>query len=195
MDYKAILSAASILIQVSAYLVYFFGVYKGTTKPHAFTWLVWGILSTIGFFAALTTDGYAVASVLGINVVGCIITSIIGFYQNRIEYDKYDWLALIGAFVGIILWQITHTPLYAVFLISLSDMIGIVPTIRKAYVLPHEENLGSFVIGIFYYVLAISALESFELTNWFYPAAIVFSDLALILVIIVRRKRISSLVK
>jgi hypothetical protein len=64
---------------------------------------LFSILSTIGFFAALTTDGYAVASVLGINVVGCIITSIIGFYQNRIEYDKYDWLALIGAFVGIIL--------------------------------------------------------------------------------------------
>jgi len=189
MDYKIILSVLSIAIQLTGFFIYFRGVYKGKTKPHAFTWLVWTILSTIGFFATLTSEGYAVAWILGINVLGCGTTSAIGFYQKRVDYDKYDWLALIGALVGTLLWYITNNALYAVILISISDFIAITPTLRKAYKFPFEENLESFLIGIIFYIFAIIALESFELTNWLYPASIIFADLVLIGIIIIQRRK------
>jgi hypothetical protein len=193
MDYKTLLSVLSILIQIAGFLIYFWGIYKGKTKPHAFTWLVWAILSAIGFFAVLTSQGYTVAWVLGINIIGNCITSYIGFYQKRVIYDFYDWMALLGALVGIVLWQITHIPLYAVILISLSDILGMVPTIRKAYVLPFEENIESFAIGIMFYVLAISALTSFDITNWLYPVVIIFTDLLLVFIIFIRRKKLKAI--
>jgi hypothetical protein len=194
-EYKTLLGSLAVAIEILSYIFYFVGIWQGKTKPHAFTWLVFSILNIIGFFAALVKGGYIVAWVLGINAVLCLAIFFVGVYQKRVNYDLYDWLALLGAFLGIILWCMTHDPLYAVILISVADFVAMTPTIRKAYKLPFEENLESFLLGISYYILSVAALDSFETTNWLYPAAIVTSDLLLIGIIMTRRQKLSSLLK
>ncbi|MBI3952810.1 MAG: hypothetical protein HY336_02540 [Candidatus Doudnabacteria bacterium] len=132
------------------------------------------------------------AYVLAINVISCYIIALIGFWQRRVKYDLYDWIALAGALVGIVLWKLTNDPLFAVVLVSISDAIAIIPSLRKAYYYPFEENAGSFVIGISYYVLALPALDSFSLTTSLYHFEIILIDLALIILVLTRRKRLKA---
>jgi hypothetical protein len=187
-DYKNLLGLLAVLISLSSYAVYFYGIWRGTTKPHAFTWFVWGTLNIVGLSAVLISGGESGAWVFGVNAITNYVIAGIGFYQGRVQYDRFDWLALSGALLGIILWWQTNNPLYAVVLVSLSDAIGVTPTIRKAYRLPFEENASAFVIGLIYYIIALFALEKFTLTTSLYHFAIMAVDLALVSVIFIRRR-------
>ena len=193
MEYKIFLGYLAVAIEILSYLFYFWGIAKGKTKPHAFTWLVWGVLNVVAFAAVLVAGGEAGAWVLGVNAMACLIISGIGFYQRHVEYDIYDWLALAGALVGVYLWWLTSNPLYAVIFVCLSDGVGSVPIFRKAYRAPFEENVPAFAIGMFYYPLAILALESLTLTTWLYPAFVILLDGALVGLVLLRRKQFTSL--
>lgn len=192
MEYKIFLGYLAVAIAILSYLLYFLGIAKGKTKPHAFTWLVWGVLNIVAFAAVLVAGGRAGAWVLGINALACLTVSGIGFYQRHVEYDVYDWLALVGALVGVYLWWLTSNPLYAVILVCLSDGVGSVPIFRKAYRAPFEENALAFFVGILYYPLAILALESLSLTTWLYPAFVILFDGSLVVLVLARRKKLIS---
>ena len=110
--------------------------------------------------------------------------------QKHMDYDKYDWLALVGALIGIFLWWLTKNPLYAVILVTIADATGSIPIFRKAYRAPFEENISAFAIGMVYYPLAILALQSLTLTTWLYPALVFLLDGALVILTFIRRKLI-----
>ena len=192
MEYKIFLGYAAVAIEIISYLFYFKGIASGKTKPHAFTWLVWGVLNVVAFAAVLVAGGEAGAWILGVNALACLTISGIGFYQRHVEYDVYDWLALLGALVGVYLWWLTSNPLYAVILVTIADGVGSVPIFRKAYRAPYEENVPAFAVGMLYYPLAILALESLTLTTWLYPAFVIVLDGALVWLILVRRKKFKN---
>ncbi len=192
MEYKTILGLLTILIHTVSYGAYFIGIWKGQTKPHAFTWLVWGIINAVAFSAVFVSGGDAGSWVLGINTILCLVTAFIGFKQKHVEYDKYDWIALLGGLIGILLWWLTKNPLYAIILIAISDIIALVPTIRKAYKFPFEENALSFAVGAINYPIAILALNTLTFTTWLYPAVIGLTDAILVVLILIRRKKLRN---
>ena len=192
MEYKILLGYVAVTVEIISYLIYFVGIFRGKTKPHAFTWLVWGVLNVVAFAAVLISGGEAGSWVLGVNALACLMIAGIGFYQRHVEYDKYDWMALMGAFVGTFLWWLTKNPLYAVVLVSLSDTVGSIPIFRKAYRAPFEENITAFLLGMGYYPLAILALESLTLTTWLYPAVVFLLDGALVVLTFVRRQQLHT---
>lgn len=189
MEYKILLGYIAVAIEIISYGIYFWSIYKGEAKPHAFTWFVWGVLNVISFPAVLSAGGGAGAWVLGGNAIACLAIAAIGWHQKHVEYDRFDWLALAGGLLGGILWWLTSNPFYAVLLVSLSDGIAFSMTIRKAYRFPFEENYSSFLIGVWYYVLGIMALENYSLTTWLYHAVVIATDIILVAVILIRRKK------
>ncbi len=193
MEYKTLLGFLAVAIEIISYIVYFVGIYRGKTKPHAFTWFVWGVLNIIAFIAVLISGGEAGSWILGVNVFACFAIAIIGFIQKHVVYDKYDWLALFGALLGIFLWWLSDNPLYAVVLVSIADGTGTIPIFRKAYRAPFEENITAFAIGVLYYPLAILALESLTLTTWLYPATVFLLDAALVILVFTRRKKLKNI--
>lgn len=190
MEIKTFLGILAVVVELVSYGIYFLGIWKGKTKPHAFTWLAWGFLNTIVFLATLAAGGEAGSWILAVNAILCLVISLIGLKQKNTNYDKYDWIALSGALFGAILWIITKNPLYAVVLVVISDSIGAIPTFRKAYRLPFEENLPSFTIGVSYYLIAIFALEKLSVTTLLFPVVIALTDAALVILISVRRKNL-----
>lgn len=192
-DYKNVLGYIAVTIQVLSYLIYFNGLYKGKTKPHAFSWFVWGVINVVAFTAVLTAGGGAGAWTLGVNAILCFIVAGVGYRQGLVKYDLFDWLALAGGILGAVLWGITKQPFLAVILVALSDGLGFVPSFRKAYRLPFEENASSFALGVVNYIIAIFALQTLIVTTWLYPAEIIVVDGALVILILIRRKQLSKI--
>jgi len=191
-EYKILLGYLTVLIHAVSYGIYFAGIWKGKTKPHAFTWFVWSVINIVAFSAVLVSGGGSGSWILGVNALLCFIIALIGFRQGHVEYDKYDWLALTGALIGIFLWWFTKNPLYAVILVAISDMIAIIPTFRKAYKFPFEENASSFAVGAVNYPISILALSSLTLTTWLYPAVIALADGSLVILILIRRAKLKK---
>jgi hypothetical protein len=51
LEYQIILGILATIIVLAGYLSYFRDVLFGVAKSHAFSWLIWGVLNGLTFFA------------------------------------------------------------------------------------------------------------------------------------------------
>jgi len=189
-DYKIWLGYLSTLIAFIAFAPYFWDVYKGTTKPHAFSWLIWTILQAIGFAAQVYGHAGPGAWATGLSGLFCLIIAVVAFKKGEIKFVTFDWVALVGAFLAIILWLLTKNPFYSVLLISVCDFIGFLPTYRKAYHLPFTETLSEYGLSSIKEVVAILALRTFSFITTFYIASLAISNLVFVSMVLVRRRKL-----
>lgn len=175
------------LLAIISYIPYVRDIFLGKTKPHSFSWLIWGILMTVGFAGQLSDNGGPGAWVIGFSAV--ISFSIFGLSLKYGEKNisKLDWICLISAVTAIPLWLITSTPVWSMILITLIDFLGFVPTWNKSISKPEDETLSLYVVGTIKHSIGIAALASFTLVTLLYPFSLVITNAALAILISVRR--------
>jgi len=71
MSAKVILTIIASGISVFSYIPYFRDIAKRRTKPHIFSWFIWGLISIIAFFAQLAKGAGVGAWVVGITAITC----------------------------------------------------------------------------------------------------------------------------
>jgi hypothetical protein len=191
MDYKQALGILAILIGIIAYIPYLIDLFKGKTKPHAFSWFIWGVISFIGIFASLSKGGGAGVWVEYFVGSLCFFIAIYASVKGERKITLIDWLSLAGAILALGLWAITREPLTAILLIVVIDVFGFVPTFRKSYGKPYEETLTCYLWNGIKFIPALFALTSFNLTTALYPAYLIFANLAFVAMLMWRRKIIA----
>lgn len=191
MNYKEILGITATLIAFVSYIPYFKDIFTGRTKPHAFSWLVWASLTAIGFAGQVADGGGAGAWVTGFTAFIAFFIFATALIKGEKRITLADWLSLFGAGIALLVWAITKEPLLSVILITVIDALGFFPTFRKSYIKPYEETLSTYALSGLKFVLALFALENFTPVTWLYPASLIFMNWAFIVMLIVRRKRLS----
>lgn len=180
----ALISNALIIFSTSIYIK---GVFKKEIIPHAFTWLIWTIILTISFFAQIS-DGGGLGSYLSlVDSLLCLFVFIISLKFGVKKFATVDWIALALSLTGIILWQQTSQAVYAAILVSLADGIAWIPTYRKSWNDPGHDSILTFAIGVISFGLTITVLDNYSLTTWLYPASVMFTNSAFIVLLITRR--------
>ena len=101
---------------------------------------------------------------------------------------KADWFFLAFASTAIPLWFFTANPLFAVIILTIADLSGFGPSVRKAYQFPYEENALFFGIGAVRNAFVIAALEHYSWTTALFPAAIGLACLMFLALILMRRR-------
>jgi len=189
MNPKEIYSVVAILLTFIGFYPYISSVFKGQTKPHVFSWVIWGISTLVVFFAQLADDGGAGAWPTG---VAAVVTFYVAFlaYAKRADVliTKSDWVFFLLALFSIPIWYFTSSPLWAVLILTLVDILGSIPTFRKAYYRPFDENILFYLITGVRCFISILALEHFSVTTILFPAAIGVMCFALIWILALRRK-------
>jgi len=188
MDYKVALGIIAILMALYSYVPYVKDIFAGKTKPHAFTWLVWGLLTSIAFFGQMADKGGPGAWVTGISAALCIFTFFLALQKGEKNITKSDWFSLGACGVAMVLWFLTKTPLWSVILVTVIDLLAFYPTIRKSYWKPYEETLVTYLISGLKFIIAIIALENFSVITWLYPASLIFINLGFVWMLVVRRR-------
>lgn len=187
-DYKIILSVSAIIIGFIGYAPYLRDVFLKKTKPHAFSWFAWGVLESVAFFAQISKGGGVGAWITAVSAAVALFVAGIALYRKETEIKIFDWVALIGALVGIILWRLTNNPLLAVILVTASDALAFMPTFRKSYYQPGQETLVEYSCAAAKWMLAIFALQSFNLTTILYPASLILTNSSFVAMSLIRRK-------
>ncbi|MCE9541836.1 hypothetical protein K8R03_04770 [Candidatus Kaiserbacteria bacterium] len=189
-DYHVIVGLLAAAVGLVGYAYYYRDIFRGTTTPHPFSWLSFGFLNAITFFAQVVEGGGAGTWVTGVSTVATMGIAILALQRGKKHITGFDWFCFAGALVGIALWQMTRDPLWAVIVVTVTDTIAFAPTYRKGYLLPYSETLANYVASAAKYVLGLIALEAFNWTTALYPASLVLSNLAFIAVLYMRRKRL-----
>lgn len=185
---KEIFAALAIILTLFSLADYMRSVFwlKAVT-PHAFSWLIWGILNTVGFFAMYSDGAGLGAFIFVFSSTGCFVLSCYGFFTSKVKFDRLDYVLLSLGLFAILAWLLIDNAFYPIIIVSLADFIGLIPTWRKAWVKPWEENLLYFHLVCFRFIFAIIAIENYTLITLTYPAAIVLMTGAFVLSITFRR--------
>ena len=187
-----VLGAIGIAFGMTRYILYIRDIFRGTAKPHVFSWFVWGLMAAIVFFAQITEHAGAGAWVTGLVAVACLGISVLALFKGEKGITASDWVCFIAALFGVLLWQITSQPLAAVIIVAIADAIAYIPTYRKAFSKPHEEPAYSYFLAAMRSVFGILALQTLTLTTVLYPASLVLTDGGFVLYLWVRRRQLSN---
>lgn len=191
---KEFLSAIAIALTLVAFLPYIRSILRGKTKPHVFSWIIWGTTTFAVFLAQLADEGGAGAWPIGISGLITIFVAYLAYIKKSdITITRADWIFFVSALTALPVWYFTADPLWAVIILTIVDIIGFGPTLRKAYAHPFEENLTFYLLFLARNVIAITALENYSVTTVLFPASVALACLVLVLLVTIRRKKLKAL--
>ncbi len=189
-DYKALLGYLAVVIGIISYIPYFKDIFAGSTKPHAFSWLVWSVLTSIAFAVQIVEGGGTGAWVTGSTAIICFAVFLLALMKGQRQFSTFDWSALVLACIALLLWRLTHNPLSALILIIVTDALGFLPTFKKGFHHPHEETVSTFAFACLKFAIALFALESFTIGSWLYPASTIVMNGSFVIMVLMRRKQV-----
>jgi hypothetical protein len=190
-DYKTLLGYIAVIVGIVSYIPYFKNIFAGKTKPHAFSWLVWSVLTSIAFAVQIVEGGGTGAWVTGTTAIICFAVFLLALIKGQRQFSTFDWSALGVACIALLLWRLTHNPLTALILIIVTDALGFLPTFRKGFHHPFEETISTFAFACVKFAIALFALESFTIGSWLYPASTIVMNGAFVIMLLVRRQQMT----
>lgn len=177
---KELLSAIAIALTFALFLPYIRSIHRGSLKPHVFSWVIWGLGTLIVAFAQLVGRGGLGAWVIGVSGLISIYIALLAYLKRGdTVITPTDWAFFGAALCALPCWFFTSDPLWAVVTLTLVDLLGFAPTIRKAHAHPHDESVSFFALAAIRNLLVILALEHYSLTTVLFPAAVGFACLLL----------------
>ncbi len=190
---KELLSTAAIVLTFGLFFPYIRSIHCGRTRPHVFSWVIWGLGTVIVFFAQLAGQAGTGAWAIGVSgVITCYIAALAYTKRADTEITRLDWVFFVAALSALPFWFFTSDPLWAVVILTVVDVMGFGPTLRKAFSHPHEESLLFFTLAAVRNGLVILALETYSLTTVLFPAAVGVACLMLVGLLIYQRSRVRS---
>ncbi|MBC6905228.1 hypothetical protein DWB84_07105 [Saccharophagus sp. K07] len=186
---KEILSAVAIALTLIGFYPYLRGIIRGTTKPHVFSWVIWGATTFVVFLAQLQAGGGIAVWPIGISGSITILIAIIAYIKRSdITITRTDWLFFSAAMSSLPLWYATSDPTWAVVALTFVDLLGFGPTLKKVYTNPYSESLGFYGLFATRNTLVVMALENYSVATLLFPAAVAIACIFIILLIIYKRR-------
>jgi hypothetical protein len=190
MEIKTILGAVAAALALFSSYLYIRDIFRGNTKPHTYTWLIWGIVTTIAFLGQWVSDGGPGSWPTGVAAVVTIVTFVISLnpkYGNK-DITVFDKICLVLAILSIFPWLLTKNVLWSVLLATFIDLIAFFPTMRKTWHAPMSESLGSMYVDAVKHILSTVSMSRYSLITVVYPLSVLLTKFVIIGEIVFLRK-------
>lgn len=188
MNIKIIFTILAIITGVSALFPYFRDIFLLKTKPHAYTWLIWAI--TQGTAAAGVWYGGGGFGAINLTI-GAFFVAVIFLFSLKYGTKNItisDTIILIAAFLAIVVWWQLNQPLISIIMVSIIDMLGYIPSLRKTYYEPWSETLSSWIVFSISNVFVMLSLNEYNFLTMVYLVAITIANMTLFLLCFFRRQ-------
>lgn len=172
-----------------SYVPYIRYILKGTVKPERASWLIWSVLTAMGFFTQLAVGATHSLWLPGIQTLGVAIVLLLSIKYGFGGVGKRDALTLGTAAVVLLLWLFTKNPVLAVYLTIVIDFLGAGLTILKSYEHPDSETVSTWALsgtGGFFGILAVGSLNPQLLS---YPIYIFLINYAVVAAIVIGKRK------
>lgn len=189
-DYKFWLASIAVVMALYAYIPYLIGIFKGETKPHVFTWIIWSIVTSIAVVIQFIEGGGMGTWPTMAAAITCLFITLLAFKYGSKDIQKVDYFFLVASLSAIPLWIVTNNPLYSALLVTFIEIVAAIPTIRKSWHKPEEEVTSTYGINTVRYFLSIVALASFSISTVAYPVGMVFMNGLIFAVLLIRNKTV-----
>jgi hypothetical protein len=192
-DFKFIIAIIASVLSVIGFIPYARDIFKNKTKPHLYTWLIWGITQGTAAVALLYGGGKFGSISLIVGIIFVFIICLLSFKYGTKDITISDKIILALALLAIVIWWQLDNPIIAVLMVSAIDGVGYIPTIRKSFKNPWNETLSSWIIIVIVNALALIANAKYNLLTTLYPSVLLGANMAVLLVCFFRRRTVQKI--
>jgi hypothetical protein len=160
-ELKEIFVWLSAIFSLGAYLPYIKEIIaNGSVRPNRASWLVWWVIDAVMVWALWSAKAYHAVPMFAAFTVGTTIVLILSLRKGEGEFSRFDYLYMIIALIGIILWRVNaeSNPAFSVAANMLAATMATIPTFRKSFLNPKSEDpltWSLFFVGGFFNILSI----------------------------------------
>ena len=179
-------------LSIIGYIPYIRDLRKGKTKPHIFSWIIWTMMTAIFFFAQVSDGAGIGALTSGVTTILCLYVIAVSLKLSDKSIKPIDYLSFGISLIALAIWYFVKTPVYSVILITLSDMMALVPTVRKSFMKPYSETLSTYSISGLKHFINLFSLERITFVSSFYTIYLVLANIFLVTFLVLRRRVITK---
>lgn len=189
---KNFLGVIAIVLVFVAYVPYVRDMLKGKTKPHIYSWFVWGLLAMlVGTIQIKNGAGIGALVTLAAGA-SSVLVFLLGLKNGKKDITKLDSLFLGAALAATIVWLFAKQPLTSMILLVTIGTLGFMPTLRKAWNKPGEETLMLWGINTGRHALGIAAIAKYNAVTLLHPVVWLVINLVFTLILIARRRALTA---
>lgn len=178
-----ILSAFLSLTGVFAYIR---DMFRGKSKPNLVTWGLWAFAPFIATGAAVSSSADAWATVrIFMAGFGPLIIFIFAFVvpQSYWKLSKFDYSCGLLSLGALFTWLVVKSPLTAILIAAIADLLATMPTIIKAWKYPETETVYTYFIGLFTASIVIPAIPVWNIENSAFQIYLLVANTALFVIV------------
>ena len=185
------MGVTAVILTFVGYVPYTRDVIAGKTKPHIFSWFLWGFVTAIAFALQIYGQAGTGAYVTLAAAFMCFVVIALGFkYHSTSDITRTDIFFIGAAIVTLGVWVFAKQPVLSAVLTTLIDLLGFGPTIRKSWRKPFTETLSFYYLNTFRFGLAVISLSRYTIITALYPVAWLFANGLFAAVLLIRRKQL-----
>lgn len=155
----SLLAGISAIITIAAYMPYIrLIIVDGSVKPNRASWFVWWVIDGSMAWVLYSAQVWSAFLLFATFTLGTTIVLLLSLRQGEGQFTRSDWLYMILAIVGIVLWRASSNENISVFANMFVATMGTIPTIKKGYKDPVSEDQLTWIlfwVGGFFNILAI----------------------------------------
>ncbi len=176
------------ILAIVAVVPYIRDILKKTTRPERASWLIWTVLGSIAFFSQLAKGATNSLWMTGLSTLCVLTVFLLSLKHGEGGLIKRDIIALVFAFVGLVLWFFTKDATIALLIVIAVDCSGSILTITKSYKDPESETMSTWILAS---ISGLFGTLSVGVFNWIlliYPLYILFANFAVTLAIVLGKR-------
>lgn len=142
----------SVALSLSGAVAYIRDMFRGKSKPNLVTWGLWAFAPLIATGAALaaSADHWTTARIF-MSGFGPLLIFVVAFFtpQSHWKLTVFDYACGVLSVIALGAWLIADSPVIAILLAAIADLLATLPTAVKAWKFPETETLYTYFIGLF----------------------------------------------
>jgi len=187
MEIKLIFGVIAFVLTIIGIIPYIVNIIKKKTTAHIYSWLIWGILQLVVVVAQIK-NGAGYGSMSGTaGVFICFLIVFLSLKNGFKNIKKFDTFCLFMSVIAIFIYVRLNNPLLAVIVATITNFMGFLPTLRKAYKDPKSETAATFLIGAVATLLSLLAIQNYTILTTLYLINILLTNSLLTAVILLRK--------
>jgi hypothetical protein len=180
------LVVTSVVISLSGAFAYIRDMLRGKSTPNLVTWGLWAFAPLVATGAALSAeaDGWSTVRIF-ISGFGPLLITITALFVSK-RYWKlsfFDYACGILSLVAVGAWLLANSPVAAILLAAVADLLATIPTILKAWKHPETETTYTYFVGLFTASIVLPAIPSWNIENSAFQIYLLVANAALFVVV------------
>lgn len=176
------------VLALIGFIPYIVATLKGKNRPNRATWIIWAVVSVILLFSYKSAGA---TFALWTSVANCIAFGavlLLLFKYGEGGWNLFDAICLGAAGFALLLWWFFKSPLPALYLSILIDLIGALPTLKKAAQDPQSENRLTWILFWAANTLNLFAVHKWNMAMAAYPVYLFFISGTILFLIVLRSR-------